>query len=219
VGPIVRDGGSGMTAAVRCARAEDIEPLARVMARAFREDPMHRWIFPGEASWARNSHRSFAIAMRQELKRGTVFVDDAGRGAIIWHAPGLVRPLAERVAFALRMLPLLGTRALAIGGGFDQLEKLHPAEAHWYLYAVGTDPAHQGKGIGSALIRPILARCDEEGVPAWLEASRPDNVPYYQRFGFEVRETFTLPKGPPVWCMLRRPAGPPAEPGGTRNPA
>ena len=95
-------------------------------------------------------------------------------------------------------------RALLIGEGFEQLEALHPQTPHWYLYALGTDPEHQGKGIGSALFEPMLARCDAESRLAYLEASRPENVPYYQRFGFEVIGEFAMPRGPVVWRMRRK---------------
>ena len=89
--------------------------------------------------------------------------------------------------------------------GFDRLMALHPKEAHWYLGVLGTDPKHQNRGIGSALLRPVLARCDGGGDAAYLEASRPENVPYYERHGFEVVGEFQLPKGPPVWRMLHTP--------------
>ena len=51
-------------------------------------------------------------------------------------------------------------------------EKKHPTQPHWYLGILGTDTVHQGKGVGSALMQPILERCDAEGLPAYLESSR-----------------------------------------------
>ena len=65
------------------------------------------------------------------------------------------------------------------------LEKLHPSEPHYYLEFIGTDPAHQGKGMGTQLITPMVERCDTEGVPAYLESSNLRNVPFYARHGFE----------------------------------
>lgn len=190
---------------VRLARAEDIDPLGRALARAFEHDPMHRWIFPARSDWARNSHRSFSLAIRQGMSRGVVLTDDACRGAAIWHDSARSPAFWQELSFAIRMLPLLGMRALSVGRAFGQLEALHPGPPHWYLYAVGTDPAHQGKGVGAALLEPLLERCDAESRGAYLEASRPENVPYYRRFGFEVTGEFVLPRGPVVWRMLREP--------------
>jgi GNAT superfamily N-acetyltransferase len=191
---------------IRAVAEDDVSPLSHVLARAFEHDPLHRWIFPGDRAWARSSHRSFAMALRQARTLGVALTDDARNGAAIWHDSTRTPGLWERIVFALRMLPLLGTRALLIGRGFDQLAVFHPREPHWYLYALGTDPRHQGKGIGSQLFGPMLTRCDAERRTAYLEASRPQNVPYYERFGFKVVGEHTMPHGPVVWRMLRMPA-------------
>ena len=53
------------------------------------------------------------------------------------------------------------------------------------------------QGVRQALMRSRLDRCDAEHAPAYLESSNPDNVPYYQRFGFEVTGEITLPDGGP----------------------
>jgi GNAT superfamily N-acetyltransferase len=192
--------------AVRAVTGEDIPQLSRAMARAFEHDPLHRWIFPAERAWARNSARSFALALEQASSLGAAFTDDQRRGAAIWHDSTRAPTLRERFLFAAHMLPLLGLRALLVGRGFNGVAALHPRAPHWYLYALGTDPKYQGKGIGSSLLRPMLARCDDEARPAYLEASRPENVPYYKRFGFKVAGEYTMPRGPTVWRMLRLPA-------------
>ena len=77
---------------------------------------------------------------------------------------------------------------------------------HWYLMVIGTDPAVRGAGLGQALMRSRLDRCDAEGAPAYLEATKPDLVPYYSRFGFDVTGKIDLPDGgPTMWLMWRQP--------------
>jgi GNAT superfamily N-acetyltransferase len=88
------------------------------------------------------------------------------------------------------------------------LESDHPETPHYYLPIVGVEPDRQGRGIGTALMRPILDRCDQTATPAYLEATTPRNRACYLRQGFEVTEEFRFPKeGPPAWRMWREPSG------------
>ena len=87
---------------------------------------------------------------------------------------------------------------------FEQMGQYHPDEPHWYLPLIGVDPAQQGKGYGSALLKYALRRCDEDGSPAYLESSNPKNIPLYRRHGFEVLGTIQVGSSPPITPMLRR---------------
>ena len=107
----------------------------------------------------------------------------------------------------LRHVPTL-LRVVGLGGiskisVLDAMEKRHPKELHHYLAILGTDPSAQGRGIGSALMAPVLEQCDTEGLPAYLESSKESNVPFYGRFKFAVTEPFTLRGGPTMHFMWR----------------
>ena len=60
----------------------------------------------------------------------------------------------------------------------------HPHEPHWYLNVVSTMPANQGQGLGTAVLQPVLARCDADGTRAYLESTNPRNHTLYHRHGF-----------------------------------
>ena len=83
---------------------------------------------------------------------------------------------------------------------------MHPTEPHYYLEVLGTRKDGQSKGIGSSVINAVLERCDEEGVPAYLESSNPRNIPFYARHGFESTDEIVCGKGAPtVTAMWRDP--------------
>jgi GNAT superfamily N-acetyltransferase len=91
---------------------------------------------------------------------------------------------------------------------FAALDDRPPHEAHYYLPIVGTKPEEQGRGIGSALLAPVLERCDREGLPAYLEATSERNKPLYARHGFTVTDEIQVPGGPTLWAMWREPRQP-----------
>ena len=85
-------------------------------------------------------------------------------------------------------------------------DKIHPREKHFYLQFLGVDPDHQGRGLGTALMRPVLERCDREGCGAYLENSNAVNTPYYKRMGFKVTGLIDMGNGAPaLWPMWREP--------------
>ncbi len=121
-----------------------------------------------------------------------------------------VSDIAKQAPSAIR---LFGTRLPVALRALDETDKVHPSEPHWYLALLGTDPDHQGKGYGTAAISPVLDICDRDGTPAYLESSKEQNVPFYERHGFEVTSTLDLSKGkgPRLWLMWREPR-PPEDP-------
>ena len=125
-----------------------------------------------------------------------------------WVPPGaLPRTGWKRVRRDLRAAPVLlrarhrakATRLLA------EVDRRHPKEPHWYLALLGTDPAATGRGLATALLAPVLARCDEEGVFAYLETQKEANVAWYARAGFTVCDEIELDGTPKVWCLRRDP--------------
>lgn len=188
------------------AKNDDFPRLAEVLTRAFAADPFHQWLFPDAARRPARQRLFFDRILEIYAKHGVVCTTADRAGAALWDPPRSSGPsLAELVAFVLRVLPVFGWRFLRIAEGMAPMASLHPQEPHWYLSILGADPARQRSGVGASLLRPVLARCDEEGTAAYLEASRIENVPYYERFGFEVVAPLAMPRGGPVVYRMMRP--------------
>src|SRR3954451_5955459 len=180
-------------AEVRVGKAEDIESVTEALARAFHDDPVMHYLFPDASKRGPRLQSFFASEAKRALVKGKL--ETAGpttsQGAAVWFGPGHWKLGGFEMLTQLPMIVRFGKqtpRALRLLG---QIEKVHPKEPHWYLAVLGTDTAHQGKGIGSALLAPVLATCDEEGLPAYLESSKESNIPFYNRHGFEVTSEIT----------------------------
>ena len=90
----------------------------------------------------------------------------------------------------------------------NAVERLHARHSppHWYLGYLGARRDRQGQGLGTQLLREVLAGADTDGMPAYLESSNERNLPLYQRNGFRVvGELQALGHGPTIWRMWREP--------------
>ncbi|MEU9378342.1 GNAT family N-acetyltransferase [Streptomyces sp. NPDC048255] len=198
---------------IRCARPGESGAIAVLLARAFADDPVMAWAFPDPSRRERRSARLFKLIQRQQRPRaGGVRVAATGDGqllaAALWSGPGRWKTSAvQELAAMPRYAHAFGVRGLPRAADVENtLHEAHPEAPHWYLPTLGTDPAFQGTGVGSALLRQQLAHCDRLGQSAYLESSKASNVPFYERFGFRVTREIRLPdEGPPLWLMWREP--------------
>lgn len=193
---------------MRKATAGDVRTLATTLARAFDDDPLTMWLFPDEVRRRRRLPRFFRSLLRTALPLGEVYSAGEGRCAAIWNPPGTF-PLgwASDARVGAVTAGLVGPRIVRCAAGLLYFAKHHPKEPHWYLQMLGTEPAQQGHGLGSAIIAPVLERCDHEGERVYLESSKKRNIPFYERHGFEVTAEIQIPRGPVVWAMWRDPRG------------
>jgi GNAT superfamily N-acetyltransferase len=193
---------------IRPAAADEARPIARTLADAFTDDPIAAWTLPDDAQRHDRLDRTFlALARKLWLDQAAVYTTPDLAGVAVWHAPGTWRLSAAK---QLRLMPAM-LRAYGRWTGrvvrlVTYYERKHPREPHWYLEFLGVSPDWQGRGLGTALMAPILDRCDREGVPAYLESSTPRSRICYERAGFEVMEELASPGDcPPAWAMWRKP--------------
>ncbi len=192
---------------IREVRSEEVDALADVLARAFDDDPVTRWVYPRDATRPKYSARFFAWQLRRLLPQDVTWTTQTAEGAAIWALPGQWRehPRDTLALFRQTARGLPKRRVLSLLRGLARVEARHPPRRHLYLAVLGVEPGRQGQGVGSELIRPGLELCDREGLPAYLETATERNVAFYGRHGFAVTEELRLPKGPPMWLMWREP--------------
>jgi ribosomal protein S18 acetylase RimI-like enzyme len=201
----------GTTERARPATQADLAGMAEALAHAFHDDPVMQWLFGDVPPRPmRYTEPFFASEGARHLRQGHVYTLDGTPGAAYWDPPGHWK---TRPVDVLRMAPLMlrgmGLRTRSALRGLGRMEKAHDAHPeHYYLAVLGTRPDRQGAGLGSALLAPVLERCDEEGVGAYLESSKEQNIPYYRRHGFEVVGEVDFPSGPRLWPMWRDPQPP-----------
>jgi ribosomal protein S18 acetylase RimI-like enzyme len=186
---------------IREAEGHDLDAILDVLGDAFEDDPVMRWVTP-KASYARYA---FELTVPFCLGHGHTYIANDGSGAAAWLPPGvrLASPVSPGVVWhGLREYgPGSLARALAT---LVQSQKRHPKDDYYYLFTIGALRSARGRGVGSALMREGLARCDEARMPAYLESSNVKNLPFYRKHGFEVVDELRLAlNGPTLWLMWR----------------
>jgi ribosomal protein S18 acetylase RimI-like enzyme len=184
-----------------------------MLTRAFLDYPLMTYANAQPARRRRGVATLYGAIVRDTLRHGEVHVSAGLEGACCWLPPGVGLPtFAREVRSGMLGLPLgFGWAGFQRLVDFDHVQRrLHERHAigpHWFLAAIGVDPAHQRRGIGNALLAPVLARADEQRMSCYLETHAADNVRLYLRHGFRVMEHLENPKTVPLWAMLRPPAG------------
>ncbi len=197
----------------------DIGEVVDVIARGMRDNPTHVAALGDDPERReRRVHRIFSHVVPVLDNPFLVARDGDGTilGVLGMAPPGRCQSSARQKArLTVGLLPL-GPQALSRSlqwvGTWEQLD---PAERHWHLGPVAVDAHLQGKGIGSQLLTVFCAQMDAAGADAYLETDKPENVRFYQQFGFEVSGQQAV-IGVPNWFMLRR-AGAPSERGGEQS--
>lgn len=211
---------------VRPAVRGDLDAVVETLALAFADDPVWgHWSFPGVADRVARLREYWVPFVEAALKFDGIELavvagadadapavgaagaaaDAPAVGAVaVWVPPGVPELDADDEAAVEAMVPrVCPERAAQMFACFEEFERHHPPEPHWYLSLLATHPAHRGRGLGMALVAHRLARIDAQHLPAHLESTNPGNVARYQRAGFSRSGGFAVPDGPHVDQMWR----------------
>lgn len=195
----------GAAVQVRKATERDLQEIGALLAQSFFDDPVMRWWISDDLRRQQLLPGLMEFVTAASLAHDSVYTTDDLVSAAVWVPPGK-QPSEEEME---QLGPVFEQVAQEYTPGAFKLltlrEQKHPKQDHHYLYILGTRPEFRGKGVGSALPRPFLVTCDQQEIPAYLEATSEDNKRLYLRHGFEVVDEIHLPDGPTMWCMWRNP--------------
>jgi ribosomal protein S18 acetylase RimI-like enzyme len=181
------------------------------MADAFVDDPVWRKLFEGESNLSRKYQAFFEVPIRLCLRYGKVYATSANFEGIIACVPGRFSDITfwrflRSGAFGcgMRMGTSAGKRMVDLKVLPLDRAKNSGGRPYMYLLLLGVKREHQGKGIGGSLLRPLMAECDAQNLPIFLETETEENVKMYEHFGFKLIKKITLEKlGLPMWEMMR----------------
>lgn len=186
---------------VKIADASTRANVINTIFLGFGADPMARWCWATSSSYVEAMPRFTEAFGGRAFEHGTAFFTEGFGAAALWLPPG-VEP--DEVAMSRVLDETLRPEiAEEMDGVLAGMARYHPHDPHWYLPLIAADLQWVGKGLGTLLMQHVLQRCDEEGMPAYLESSNLMNIPFYQRFGFKIIGEIQCGSSPVMTPMLR----------------
>lgn len=195
------------TATVRAASQAESPQLVDALAAAFDEDPIFSWMIPRSDGRPQRLRRFFALELDAIVfPKGTVWTTEELGGAALCLPPGEWRmPISVTFGHGPAYTRVFGLRLPHSLALLTQMERRHFREPHYYIPYVGVRPEFQGRGVGTALLEPILEQSDHGRLPTYIEATCERNAALHARLGFERRSELSVLGSPSLLPMLRPP--------------
>lgn len=180
----------------------DKERVFQTITLGFSADPVGRWMWPEAQSYLNYMPKFTEAFGGGAFDHDSAYFANNCNAAALWLPPG-TDPDGETIdqILADSIREEIGEDVEKFFGAMDTF---HPHdEPCWYLPLIAADPAFIGQGLGAALMKHALIRCDEDGVAAYLESSNPRNITLYQRYGFEIMGEIQEGSSPVMTPMIR----------------
>jgi ribosomal protein S18 acetylase RimI-like enzyme len=193
---------------------KNVEKAGQILADAFYEDPVWISVMPDEENRKEKLPISFEFILTYAVKYGEVYAPSSDiEGVALWLPHDKIEITFWRMmrsgAFrkGIQMGQDIGNRIQKVFEPIDKDRKeFMKDKSYFYLQAIGVAPEYQGKGYGGKLLRSMFDRCDEEGLPIYLETETEKNVEMYKKLGFQVIKEQNIPDYDFImWEMIRNP--------------
>ncbi len=193
-------------------------PAAKALYFALTHDPFYITLekssSPDQETAREAMFRYLDFSLQEAWNHGRLTLpQDPSLGAAIWSMP---QPRQTQAILSGQKKEFIGTHM-----GQDSLDAyinivdfmsgqsgdVVPGDA-WYLSIIGILPRHQGKGMGKALMLPVLKETDDLNLPVYAESFTPENFEFYTGLGFKKTKTIDEPFTESSYTILVRPPHP-----------
>jgi len=179
----------------------EFDRVARILAVAYSNDPIHIWAMPNAATRLRDAAVFFKLYLRWMRSDNRDVFATSDRSSVV--VTSLVRKNESAYSKGIRNLPAMIRNRSPVNDYFEWIETFRPNVDHRYGEFVGSLP-NASRPTGFFLLSKVFKMFDREGLPVWAWSSNPINLPMYRRLGYQIgdqlrRDPFT----PPVHLMWR----------------
>lgn len=185
------------------AKTTDKSRVINILTESFNDNQSVIYIIKQDS----NRHHRIQALMNYSYKLcskfGNVYVNESNNGCALVMFADKKKTTIKSILWDIQFV----IKSIGIGNIKKALQreatikKGHPSTPFTYLWFIGTDTSEQGKGIGTALMKQIISDSEKQHRPIYLETSTIKNIPWYQKFGFQIYRELDF--GYRLYCMRR----------------
>ena len=173
-----------MAFSVQTASKADIHELIKIHMAAFANDNAVRLMFKSEDEYEAKLQGILSSGSSDPRAFTLKAVSDDSNEILAWLGYVCIEyselgapPSPSELTAETLLNPTLRSILIA---DFERVQNEWMADKKYiHIGTAVTHPSHQGKGIGSALIRSMTSRADEDDVPCWIQSSPVAHSVYY----------------------------------------
>lgn len=176
------------------AEKSDKRTVTDILCTSFYNNRSVNYVIPQDHRKKLRLEKLMAYSFDVCLAFGDVYLSDCGHACALVLHPDRKRTTLQSIWWDLKLAAtVFGFSGTARALSREKLvKKHHPASAMYYLWFIGVQQEFQHAGIGKQLMQELLLQSTAMQRPVYLETSTPENVPWYQKFGFEIYAEETL---------------------------
>ena len=161
-----------------CFDMDDLEKACQCNVDAYADYPLYPAIF-GSLAGPDMIYKNWFASIRAMDGKALMVTDSSEiNGFAIFVPPGY------------KGMPTFGYLK---AGGLSMPPSTYLPQMRYEAYCMKVRSGKQRQGIARGLMEPVMDALDQNGQDLYLETHHPDNVPFYQKFGFEVVEVGKVP--------------------------
>lgn len=189
------------------AQTKDRSLVVNILTGSFNDNKSVNYIIRQDSSRSRRLTRLMEYSFDYCQLFGEIYLSADRTACALTLLPDTkrttLRSIALDVSLALSCIGLSNLKKVMTRE--SAVKKVHPEGNFCYLWFIGVQPSEQNKGVGSALLKEIIAHTESLHRPIYLETSMPKNLPWYKKFGFDIYRELDF--GYRLFCLRREPAG------------
>lgn len=179
---------------MRRANGNDRQSAVNILAESFIDNKSVNYVVRQDSRRIERIRRLMEYSFDLCHSFGEVWISDGEDACALILLPDQKKTSIRTLIWDVKLATsVIGVRKIkAVMDREHKIKSFHPQEPICHLWFIGVNPIQQHKGIGSAFIQEVIKECEQKKRPIYLETSVVQNLPWYQKFGFEIFQTLDL---------------------------